>query len=177
MLLTLTLLFFISVLVLALRQRLGRRGWILLGTAALAFSILFAFFSVSSMWESHMDLTAPLTAPHGLDCGAKIWSFPLSLSMTPQATLMNILPFEIAVKLTVTFASLTILEATCIYSGNPLSPKIVRIDFPIFNTEDAFYDFLIAVFTFFNIIGAMLGIELGRLAMRIVASKTLQNKS
>jgi hypothetical protein len=165
MLITLTLMFFISVSVLALRQRLGRRGWILLGTAAVAFSTLFAFISVSSVWKPQMSFIEL----YGALGGAKIFSFPLSLTMT-NVPLMSIYPpesFPFAIKLTVTFPSLTILKATCYYSVYypELVTKIDRIDFPIFNSEDALYGFLIAVFTFFNFIGAVLGMELARLAV------------
>ncbi len=162
------------------RKTFRRRVWTVVVVLACVLSLFFAYVSVSSVWTPHPLSSDVFREQNALGEyeGVFPWSrlsYPLYLNVyhTPFDQLTFISPYAYGqVRFSMFFASAKILavNGTFFYRAYIMGPMPVyyNIDFLFSYSRDFFY-FLLVMFTFFNIIGALLGIILARTLHKIVS--------
>jgi len=162
------------------RKAFRRSVWTIVVVLACVLSLLFAYVSVSGVWVPHPlsdDVFREQNA-FGEYEGVFPWSrlsYPLYLNVyhTPfhQLTFRESFGFG-QVYFSVYFANVKVIGAngTFSYFAGVMGPMPLhyKIDF-LFSDSLEFFDFLIALFTFFNIIGALLGIILAKTLHKTVS--------
>jgi hypothetical protein len=178
-------LFFVSTLAFLPTKGGGsRKAWILVIVLACILSLLLAYVSVMSVWTpnpTQVDIFKEQNALgeyEGVFPWAKL-SYPCYLNVyhTPG----RLLQFNTTTGINQGQAHFNIFFAnakTITFNGTywyyfmylgPM-PFHYKIDF-IFSDSETFYDFLIVLFTLFNVIGALFGILMGT-ALRVKISRT-----
>lgn len=152
---------------------LGKWAWIALVVFAVVFSLFCAYSSVRSVWVPHplSDDVHREQDALGNSQGSLPWSklsYPLFLSVyhTPFSQLRY--QGELAygeVRFTTFLASANIIQVNGTFSYfYPImgpSPLYYKIDF-MFSDSQEFFNFLIALYTLFDTIGALLGVLVAR---------------
>jgi len=155
------------------RKVFRRRVWMVVVVLAFVLSLFLAYVSVSSVWTPHplsSDVFPERNAPSEYE-GVFPWSrlsYPLYLNVyhTPFDQLTWVYPLAYGqVRFSMFFASAKILVVNgtfsyLAYAMGPM-PLSYNIDFLFSHSRDFFY-FLLAMVTFFNIIGSLLGIILAK---------------
>jgi len=170
-LLALVLCFVFAFPILHRRRRFGKRGWITTLVLALVLSLFLAYFSISSVWIPHglSDDIFHQQSELGEYAGTFPWSelsYPLSLSVyhTPFQNLTYQYPYAYGqVRFSTQFAGMNILQTEGRYwyfypVFGPM-PLQYNINF-LFSDPFQFFGYLLALFTIFNFVGALLGLSL-----------------
>ncbi len=161
------------------KKKFGKRAWTITIALACLFSFLLAYISVSAVWTPH-----PLSDDVGREQnalgeyeGVFPWSelsYPLYLTVyhSPFNQQTFLYPYaygEARFNIFLANANIIRLNGTFSYYAYVMGPMPLyyKIDF-LFSDSLEFFDFLLVLFSFFNIIGTLIGIML---------AKTLQKKS
>jgi hypothetical protein len=164
----------VFVLVLPKEAKLSRKIWVVIIVLALMLSFLLAYVSVTSVWRPHrmqhdyFDVQNSADEYEGVFPWAKL-SYPFYLNLfhgvpfNPLSQNDNGFVYGQA-RFSIFIANVRIIaiSSTCWYAEvRGWTPLYYRVDF-IFSNPDAFYDFLIALFTTLNVIGALLGFTVAK---------------
>ena len=180
MLLAFAIFFVFTFVFLWWKKAFSRRVWTVVVVLACVLSLFFAYVSVSGVWTPHPLSSDVFREQNALGEyeGMFPWSrlsYPLYLNVyhTPFNQLTLVYPhFYEQVRFSIFFASAKILvvNGTFLYRAYIMGPMPVSyiIDFLFSNSRDFFY-FLLVTFTFFNIIGALLGIILAKTLHKTVS--------
>jgi len=142
---------------------LNKKSWTVVVSFALLVSFILAFVSVWSVWTpntTNWDF-------HGGEFNGYIpWSmlsFPLRMSVyhTPFVRLLydgNSISGNVSFNVFLT--NTKVIEFTGVFRYAPMFgkvPLLYSINFPFFNSGEAFFVFLTVFFALFNFVGALLG--------------------
>jgi hypothetical protein len=172
MLLTFVIFSFLAFALLWWRKRLGREFWILLIVAACVFSLLFANASVRSVWNPHpQSIDVPVGEYQGTSLRSKL-SYPVWLSVYHSTDMVknNIAYGQARFSICLATAKILEINGTFSFFAGALGdkPLAYKINF-LFSDPDSFYYFLIALFTLFDTIGALLGVVVAKVLYKTVA--------
>jgi hypothetical protein len=173
--------FLLLFLVLPKKAKLNKKIWVFTIVLALALSLLLAYNSVTSVWRPHrmqhdyLDVQNSAGEYEGVSPWSKL-SYPFSLNVFHELPPLDgdYLPqndirfgYEYGqVRFTLLIVNLRTIMFNGTYWFSPVrgwTPMHYEIYF-IFSNQDGFYDFLIALFTTLNMLGALLGIIVARTA-------------
>jgi hypothetical protein len=159
---------------------LSRMDWALVAAFASLLSLLLSFISVWSVWTPY---TTNLDFHGGEFDGCFPWSklsypFSLSVNHTPFAHLLyDGMRISGSVSFGIYLINAKAVEVNGRFSYPPVFGKVplsYSLNFPLFNDGETFFIFLLILFTFFNIVGAILGILV---AYTFVKKKHLRQQS
>jgi len=149
-----------------LRKTFSRRDWAVVVAFTFLLSFFLAFISIWSVWAlgvTNWDFH------RGEFDGFFPWSklsYPLHLStyheLYAQIALRG-MPVTGSVSFGIFLLNVKVIEVNGMFSYPRVSgrvPLFYYLDFPVFNVGQTFFIFLLILFTFFNIIGALLGTAL-----------------
>jgi len=148
------------------KQMLDRREWAIIVAFVSLLSLLLSFISVWSVWTPYVT---NLDFHGGEFDGYLPWSklsypFYLSVYHTPFIRLLyDGMYITGDVSFSIFLTNAKAMEVNGTFSYPPVfgrAPLSYSLNFPLFNSGETFFTFLLTLFTFFNIIGAMLGILL-----------------
>jgi hypothetical protein len=180
------LLTFVAILVftfafLQWRKTFGRRVWTVVVVLACMFSLFLAFVSLWNVWTPYPTSWDLGQSYDGEFEGFFPWSklsYPLYLNV--YHTPFNQLTFDQLsgtahgqVRFSIFLANAKTIEVNgtfwYIYAVMGPEPLYYHIDFPLSSYAEPFFVFLLTLFTFFNIVGASLGIILARILHKTIS--------
>jgi hypothetical protein len=146
------------------KKRLSTVDWALVAAFASLLSLLLSFISVWSVWTPY---TTNLDFHGGEFDGYFPWSklsypFYLSVYHTPFARLLyDGMHISGSVSIDIYLINAKAVEVNGKFSYPPVFGKVplsYSLNLPLFNNGETFFIFLLILFTFFNTVGAILGI-------------------
>lgn len=148
------------------RRKFSRRAWAVVATFAFLVSLLPAFVSIWSVWTPY---TTNLNFHGGEFDGYFPWSklsYPLCLNVY-HTPFIRLLYDGIRISGDVSFSMFLTNTGVMVVNGTFSYPPVFgeiplsySLNFPFFNNGETFFIFLLALFTTFNMIGALVGIAL-----------------
>lgn len=174
MLFALVVFLFLAFAFSALEVRVGKCVWIVVVVLVVAFSLFVAEPSVSSVWvpQELSDTVWRKQDAFGEYQGTFPWnklSYPFYLSVyhTPPEQIAyhdgnNVRAFG-QVRLTIFFANINAHQIDGTFDFTPvMGPSPLHYKINLFSNPGDLFDFLVGFYTFVNIIGALIGIFIGR---------------
>jgi hypothetical protein len=148
-----------------------KKVWTVIVVLVCMLSLFLAWVSVSSAWTPDpTSYELKFGETEGVFPWAKL-SYPLYLSVYHSQTTWIDPVAQGQVQINVFFvnAKITGANGTFWFYGGVFGfmPVYYQFDF-IFSNPDTFFDFLLALFTLFNIVGALLGIAVAKMIRRRV---------
>ena len=153
----------------------NRKGWTVVVVFTFLVSLVLAFISIWNVWTPYVtNLTF-----HGGDFdGCFPWSslsYPLHLSVyhTPFIRLLyNGMQVSGNASFTLFLVNLNVIKVDVEFTFAPVYgevPLYYSLNFPLFNSGERFFIFLLTLFTLFNLVRGALGI--------LIASRLLKRES